>query len=144
MKTLLDLAESLEAKAFAVGDAGSMLAVDTALAIVGNLAYSTPVDRSTALSNWIVTLDSPATLQIDAHFPGKQGSTYRASAEETIKAAKRVLKNKKPGQKIFITNPTRYIKRLNNDGHSKQVPNGFIERAVLIGRKIKAKFKLKV
>jgi len=141
-KDLLALAETLEAKAKAIDEAASQTAVDTALAIVGDLAYKTPVDTSQALSNWQVTLDGPAASTIAPHFPGSQGSTYRASAAETIANAKTVLKNKKPGQAIYITNNLPYIKRL-NDGYSAQAPAGFVERAVLIGRKMLSKFKIK-
>lgn len=138
---LLSLAVSLEGKAKAIDEAASKTAVDTAMAIVGDLAYKTPVDTSQALSNWRVTLDSPATGTIAPHYPGIQGSSQRASAAETINAAKSVLANKKPGQAIFITNNLPYIKRL-NDGYSAQAPAGFVELAVLIGRKMLAKFKI--
>jgi len=141
-KSLLDLADRLEKKAKAIDEAASQNAVDTALAIVGDLAYKTPVDTSQALSNWIVTLESPSGQQIKPHFPGSQGSTQRASAAETLNLAKLVLRNKKPGQAIFITNNLPYIRRL-NDGHSTQTPAGFVERAVLIGRKMRKKFKIK-
>lgn len=139
---LLSLANSLERKAKAIDEAASKTAVDTALAIVGDLAYKTPVDTSQALSNWIVTLDAASTQKIAPHYPGSQGSSQRASAAETINSARAVLKNKKPGQPIFITNNLPYIRRL-NDGYSGQAPAGFVERAVLIGRKMLAKFKIK-
>lgn len=142
MADLLDLANRLERKAKAIDEAASKTAVDTALAIVGDLAYKTPVDTSQALSNWIVTLDSASTQKIAPHYPGVQGSSQRASAAETINAARSVLRNKKPGQPIFITNNLPYIRRL-NDGYSGQAPAGFVERAVLIGRKMLAKFKIK-
>lgn len=141
-KDLFALADSLERKAKAIDQAASQTAVDTALAIVGDLAYKTPVDTSQALSNWQVTLDEPASAFISPHYPGEGGSTQRASAQETINRAKAVLANKKPGQKIYITNNAPYIKRL-NDGYSGQQPAGFVERAVLIGRKMIAKFKIK-
>lgn len=140
-KSLLDLADRLERKAKAIDEAASENAVDTALAIVGDLAYKTPVDTSQALSNWIVTLESPSGQRIAPHFPGLQGSTQRASAAETLNLAKLVLRNKKPGQAIFITNNLPYIRRL-NDGYSAQAPAGFVERAVLIGRKMRKKFKI--
>lgn len=139
---LLSLAVSLERKAKAIDEAASKTAVDTALAIVGDLAYKTPVDTSQALSNWIVTLDTPSGQQIKPHYAGSQGSSQRSSAAQTINNAKAVLKNKKPGQAIFITNNLPYIKRL-NDGYSAQAPAGFVERAVLIGRKMLSKFKIK-
>lgn len=139
---LLDLANRLEKKAEAIDKAASKTAVDAALAIVGDLAYVTPVDTSKALSNWIVTLDSPASEKIDPHFFGEKGSSQRASAAETLNRAKAVLQNKKPGQAIFITNNLPYIVRL-NEGYSGQAPAGFVERAVLIGRKMFEKFKIK-
>lgn len=141
-KGLLDLAASLEKKAKAIDEAASKLAVDTALTIVGDLAFKTPVDTSQALSNWIVTLETPSSDKIKPHFPGEGGSTQRASAAETLNSAKLVLRNKKPGQAIFITNNLPYIRRL-NDGYSAQAPAGFVERAVLIGRKMRKKFKIK-
>ncbi len=141
-KSLLHLANSLERKATAIEEAASQTAVDTALTIVGDLAYKTPVDTSQALSNWQVTLDAPANGKIGPHFPGVQGSSQRSSAAETISRAKAVLANKKPGQVIFITNNLPYIKRL-NDGYSAQAPAGFVERAALLGRKMVAKFKIK-
>lgn len=141
-KGLLDLATSLEKKAKAIDEAASKLAVDTALTIVGDLAFKTPVDTSQALSNWIVTLDNPSTQTVKPYFPGEGGSTQRASAAETINQARAILAKKKPGQKIYITNNLPYIRRL-NDGYSKQAPAGFVERSVLIGRKMRRNFKLK-
>lgn len=141
-KSLLELADSLEHKAVAIEKSASKTAIDAALAIVGDLVYKTPVDTSKALSNWVATLESPAKESIMPHFPGIQGSTRNASAAETLNQAKAVLKKKKPGQIIFITNNLPYIVRL-NEGYSAQAPAGFVERAVLIGRKISEKFKIK-
>lgn len=141
-KGLLDLAASLEKKAKAIDEAASKLAVDTALTIVGDLAFKTPVDTSQALSNWIVTLETPSSDKIKPHFPGEGGSTQRASAAETMNNARAILAKKKPGQKIYITNNLPYIRRL-NEGYSKQAPAGFVERAVLIGRKMRKNFKIK-
>jgi hypothetical protein len=142
-KTLLDLAERMEKIAKALPKAASDLAVETALAIVGDLSFKTPVDTSKALSNWIVTLGAASGDKISPHYPGKGGSTQKASAETNLALAKAVLKHKKPGQPIFITNNLPYIRRLNN-GYSGQQPAGFVERSVLIGRRKKANFKLKV
>lgn len=141
-RNLLDLANDIDALADKLSQSSSDHAVKTALTIVGDLAYKTPVDTSQALSNWDVTLESPATAKHGPHFPGKAGSTYKASAAETIDKAKAVLKNKKPGQSIFIANNQPYIGRL-NEGSSTQTPAGFIERAVLLGRKMKSKFALR-
>ena len=141
-KGLLDLAASMERKAKAIDAAASQLAVETAQTIVGDLAFKTPVDTSQALQNWIVTLDSPSDAKIKPYYPGEGGSTQKASAAETINQARKVLASKKPGQKIYITNNLPYIRRL-NDGYSKQASAGFVERSVLIGRKMKKNFKIK-
>jgi hypothetical protein len=141
-KGLLDLATSLEKKAKAIDEAASKLAVDTALTIVGDLAYKTPVDTSQALSNWQVSLGSPVDSKIPPYYPGEGGSTRNSSAQSTIDAAKNALKQKRPGVTIYISNVLPYIRRL-NDGYSKQAPAGFVERAVLIGRKMRKNFKIK-
>ena len=141
-KGLLDLATSLEKKAKAIDEAASKLAVDTALTIVGDLAFKTPVDTSQALSNWQVSLGSPVDSKIPPYYPGEGGSTRNSSAQSTIDAAKNALKQKRPGVTIYISNVLPYIRRL-NDGYSKQAPAGFVERAVLIGRKTIKKAKLR-
>lgn len=142
-KNLLDLANSLNSRAKKIGAVSSDAAVHVAQTIVFDLAFKTPVDTSQALSNWIVTLDRPSSAKIEPYFHGEKGSSQRASAAETINAAKFVLKNKKPGQPIYITNNQPYIKWL-NEGNSGQQPEGFVERAILVGRKALSNFKAKV
>lgn len=141
-RTLLDLANDVDKLADKIGQAASDHAVATALTIVGDLVYHTPVDTSQALSNWDVTVGAPADDPHGPYVAGKHGSTQRASAAAALNQAKDTLKNKKPGQSIFIANNLPYIRRL-NDGYSAQVPAGFVERAVLLGRKMKAKFKFR-
>lgn len=133
-KSLLDLANSLYKKADEIEKAASDLAIGVALTIVGDLAIKTPVDTSKALSNWQVTLDNPANNTIPPYYPGSDGSTFSASAAETLSKAKIALRDKKPGESIFITNNLPYINKL-NEGSSKQEPAGFAERAILLGRK---------
>lgn len=133
-KNLLDLANALNKKSKDIAKAASDLAVGTALTIVGDLAIKTPVDTSKAISNWQVDLNKAPDNTIAPHYPGSDGSTFSASAGETLSKAKLTLRNKKPGDFIYITNNLPYIKRL-NDGYSKQEPAGFAERAILLGRK---------
>ena len=140
--SLLDLAVRMEKLADNIDKAASNTAVNVALAAIGDLAYKTPVDTSQALSNWQVSIGAPNLTTIKPHYPGMFGSTQKSSAAQTIMLAREILKTKKPGQPIYITNNLPYIKRLNN-GYSGQAPAGFVERAVLIGRKEIAKFKLK-
>lgn len=134
-RTLLDLAKELEAKTKDVSSEASNLAMKVATTIISDLAYSTPVDESTAISNWVVALGSPSRAEIPAHYRGSHGSTYSSSAGQTIEEAKKVLASKRPGEAIYISNNTQYIRYL-NDGSSAQAPAGFVERAELLGRKM--------
>ncbi len=140
---LLQLADRMDKFAASIPEAASNAAVEVALAIVKDLAVKTPVDTSQAISNWIVTLGNPSSNKIPPHFPGEQGSTFFESSEETIAEAYNVLDEKQPGQDIYITNNQDYIIKL-NEGSSRQQPAGFVERAVLIGRKISSNVKITV
>ncbi len=135
MATLRQLARRLEKLANKIDKSASNLAVEVASAIEANLLVNTPVDTSQALSNWTVTLDQPSDKFVGPKFPGSKGSTFNASVAFTLHEAKEVLKKKKPGQTIYIANNAPYIRKLNN-GSSKQVPAGFVERAALIGRRV--------
>lgn len=141
-RTLLDLANELDAKNAKLKIAASQAAIDTALTVVGSLAYSTPVDTSQALSSWFVTLESPSENVGTAYYPGSQGSTRNASAAETLNAAKAALSAKKPGQTIYIANNQPYIKILDAGTHSKQ-PGGFVARAMLLAGNFLRNYKLK-
>lgn len=140
-RTLLDLAISLERRVDKLDKQASDAAVQVTLTILGDLVYVTPVDTSQALSNWQVELNDPASDKIPPYYPGEQGSTQRASAQATIQAARAVLRGKKPGDKIYLSNVLPYIRRL-NDGYSAQAPAGFVERAALLGRKHAKKVKI--
>jgi hypothetical protein len=143
---LLHLADSLNKLDKAIPEAASKVAKAIALTIVADLAYKTPVDTSNAISNWQTTLGVPASVEIPPHYMGSRGSTFAASAGETIAHAKVTLGIKKPGQSIYIANNADYIKDL-NEGSSRQQPAGFVERAELLGRRIgaeKAKTWLKL
>lgn len=129
MKTLLDLANDVEAYAKNLGDANSKRAVAVAMVLLDRLVYGTPVDTSLALSNWQVTLNAPASNVIDAHVPGFLGYTLAPSARAAIDAGASALANKKPGDTIYVTNNTPYIIQLEN-GKSKQAPTGFLQMAL--------------
>lgn len=141
-KTLLDLASSLEKRAAKLNSEAARISIETASAILGDLVYATPVDSSKALSNWQVSLGSKISSSIDPHYPGKQGSTYNASASTALEIGRKILLSKQPGVTIYISNVLPYIQRL-NDGYSKQTPAGFVERATLIGRRQIKKAKLR-
>lgn len=137
-RNLNELAKSLEDRAKSLPLIANRLAMHVAQTIVNELATKTPVDTSKAISNWQVTLNAPATAEINAHFEGSKGSTYGASSAETIALCRMILKGKQPGQTIFITNNASYITELNM-GTSMQAPAGFVQAAIYVGIKSIAK-----
>lgn len=141
MTTLADLADRMNKLAASLDQKASDTAVKAATAILKDLTTVTPVDTSQALSNWQVGLGGPVTNKIPPYFPGLGGSTADKSAAAALRAGIAALQNKKPGVSIFISNNLPYIRRL-NEGYSRQAPAGFVERAVLIGRKIAEDIKI--
>lgn len=93
----------------------------------------TPVDTSKALSNWQVGLGTAVDDQIGPIVPGEKGSTQGASSAAALAIAAAVLAVKKAGETIYISNALPYIRRLNDEGYSKQSDH-FVERAVQAGR----------
>jgi hypothetical protein len=143
-KSLLDLAKRLEETAASLDSEANRLSVNVAETILHDLVFVTPVDTSQALSNWQVSLDTPISNQeyLEPYYPGDAGSTRNASALAAYAVGRKMLQNKKPGQKIFISNVTPYIVGLNDGTISKQA-SGFVEAAVLLGRSVCKKFKFR-
>lgn len=142
MTKLRNLAANLRKRVGEIDKQANQLAIRTAETIVGDLVQVTPVDTSQALSNWQVGVGAKPDDSIGPYFPGEGGSTQSASASAALDAARQVLRTKKPGQTIYISNVLRYIGRL-NEGSSSQAPAGFVERAVLLGRKYVQRSKLR-
>jgi hypothetical protein len=121
-------------------DRVNQVAVKVALDIVSNLVDNppsgTPVDTSTALSNWQVKLGSGARSLLRAHVLGEKGSSQGASAAKAREAAAEALRVRKVGQIIYISNNAPYIRRLAYEGHSKQSPSGWVEGGVLRARMV--------
>lgn len=134
-RTLLDLAQSMERRAAALGTVGNQRAIDVARAILRDLGIVSPVDSSLFVSNWQVKLDGHAVASIPAFFFGSNGSSRAESVEAMLRMGDYVLDGKRPGQTIYISNVLPYAQRL-NEGHSKQEPAFFVERAALLGRKL--------
>ena len=96
--------------------------------IAVELIRDTPVDESTALSNWQIGIGSAPTTTLPAFYAGKRGSTALPSITSAIKSVFAKLKSRTLDQPIHITNNTPYILDL-NAGSSKQAPQNFIEAA---------------
>lgn len=143
MGTLLDLANRMQKLKEEIPQAASDLAASIARVVHKDLVTVTPVDTSQALSNWVLTVEEPFALYLPAHIEGEAGSTREDSGQLALAAGEQQLALKKPGDPIFIQNNAPYIRRL-NDGWSAQEPAGFVERAVLLGRKTSERVGIKL
>lgn len=106
-----------------------------ALAIDSAVVLATPVDTGRARANWQVSVNTPITTARGPYSPGKEGSTGGANAQAAIdqgKAAIASYKGGSPNSAIYLANNLSYIGKLNN-GSSKQMPAGFVEKSILIG-----------
>lgn len=133
MASLLDLAKRCERWRKQIPEEANRIKKEVATAVATDLIVVTPVDESTALSNWQVGINAPVTFPLPAIVPGHKGSTENQSTTEAIAHADRVIKDVDPGEKTYVSNVLDYIGPL-NDGSSSQEPAGFVERAVLLGR----------
>lgn len=135
MGTLLGLAEKLEKAADAQAARANAVSINAATAMLKQLIFSTPVDTSQALSNWQVGVGAPARGFIRPYFFGSKGSTRSASGNEAYAVGVARLRAKKPGEPVYLSNNAPYIESLNNGTLSSQ-PGGFVEAALLVGKKI--------
>ncbi|WLJ71196.1 hypothetical protein [Sphingomonas phage Birtae] len=132
-KSLADLAKKMNRAADRSEKVASELSKKFVYEIAFRLVYDTPVDTSTALSNWQVFLNNPAPDEIGAYSLGQRGTTQAASASAALREAQAELARKQPGQVVYLSNLVDYIKRL-NEGSSAQAPPGFIEASVYAAR----------
>lgn len=132
-RSLLALADRMEALAAKISAETSKTAVNVATAILRELVYVTPVDTSAALSNWQVGIGEPPRSELPPYYPGSKGSTRGSSAQAAFSEGVAEMARKKPGEKIYISNNSPYIREL-NDGSSRQAPAGFVERAEIVGK----------
>jgi hypothetical protein len=87
-----------------------------------NISVDTPVLTGFARASWLMSVGSPATEVAGSAEKVDQnvgGSSLSSLSNWTLAS----------GQSIFITNNVPYINRL-NQGHSKQAPKGFVEKAI--------------
>lgn len=106
---------------------------EAALKALIELVTRTPVDTSTALSNWQVALNTRVVSEINAHFLGQGGSTRSASIATAISNARSTLSQVKAEDTIYISNLVDYIEYL-NDGSSTRPALNFVEAAVAKAR----------
>jgi hypothetical protein len=100
--------------------------------VLERLVLATPVDVSTALSNWQVTTTTPIFHAIDAYMPGDQGSTKMVSVAQAFSVGSKIIRTVGPGAPLLISNVLGYIETL-GAGYSRQARAGWIGRAVRQG-----------
>lgn len=104
---------------------------DVAEAVLQAVVTDTPVDTGQAKSNWIVSIETPASGTRDAYVPGTKGSTAVENIIATVEIGREKLTAYTSGQEIHITNNLDYISALNDGSISKQAPPDFVQKAIL-------------
>lgn len=121
-KTLADLAAACMDAANHLDKDINDIIKESALQLAFNLIYKTPVDTSTATSNWQVGLMLPVMDSRTAYFYGDEGSTASMSRGAAYAAARTAIAPRKAGTRIYISNNVDYIVEL-NQGKSPQQPS---------------------
>ena len=129
---LLALSQWCNALPDRIDQAASDLAVEFVKATARDMIDHTPVDTTEAESNWQASNNSAPAFPLPAIYPGHKGSTAAQSAEAAYEHVIRATADKRPGERIFLSNLAPHIIAL-NAGSSKQEPAGFFERGVLVG-----------
>ena len=132
-RNLRNLAKRLERYPRRIEREAVELVKVVAFNILLQMVRATPVDTSTAVSNWQASLGVGGSriAEIDAFFEGRAGSTRSASMAAAIAAARaEISKLKKSGVGITISNVVDYIEILDK-GTVNSPPANFIEKAKL-------------
>ncbi len=100
------------------------------------MVANTPVDTSRAISNWLITRDGPSSDYIEAHAPGKKGSTRTISMAETLANGRMEIEafDMKRDRDLFITNNTPYLRY--NNGSTLTLMGQQAARSTLAGAKL--------
>ena len=93
MKTLRTFADRMRKQGSRLLQFGTEHRRRIGLAVLTELAMTTPVDEGTARSNWNVALGDSADGPTPAHVPGKGGSTGAANTRAAIAAGTALLVN---------------------------------------------------
>jgi hypothetical protein len=93
--------------------------MEVATGLFGELVIKTPVDQGIARSNWHLSRNRPIK-RFSKKVLGEQAVIDRGLAK---------LDKLKLGNKIYFTNNTSYIRKL-EEGGSRQRPNGWVKVAV--------------
>ena len=136
------LAERLSRRTSRMGDRVSQAVRRAAITVDQVVVLMTPVDTGRARSNWIATINIPASGTREPFFSGNNlGLAERANAQASIQAAQTVIATYTQNSTIFITNNLEYIGELER-GKSPQAPTGMVSFAIEAGRSTLASVRL--
>jgi hypothetical protein len=140
-KKMQKLSKELSGKGVGASFANEV-AKDSAIILLRELVYRTPVDTSKALSNWRVSVGrKPRNASLKPIVEGEKGSSRFESAEIAVAKGISKIKLKKANQKIYISNTLDYIDDLDR-GKSMQAPRGFVDESMVIAQlKIQKKMR---
>ena len=106
----------IDAFARKVPDRAVLVQKNVTMEALRRLVFKTPVKSGRARGNWQVTINDPATGQLDV---------LDVDGSMTIAAGLAALAGLQPYQIVWISNNVDYIERLEH-GHSKQAPEGML------------------
>ena len=110
MADLLELSRLCVVLPDRIEESVNELTRDVVRVIDTDLVEHTPVDVTTAVSNWQPGVNVAPNFELPAIFPGEYGSTAPQSRAEAIAHVERALADKGPGVPFWLTNVTPYIK----------------------------------
>ena len=116
---------------------GTRLVRQVATAIGATVVDTTRVDTGAARSNWVATLNAPASGVIPPYAPGnKLGPSEIANATGAKAQQKQVIErfDARKHDGVFITNNIPYIETLNNGGGNIRTPGLMVEQGLQTGR----------
>jgi hypothetical protein len=137
-----------------VQNAANLRKREAVLAIEMGLTQTTPIDTGAAISNWLVSLDSPREDIIEPYAPSSQGVHSHAThgdvagagynAAGAMELAQAIVAESAPGQAIFIANNDPAIEATDGRGTSPQAAPGYVDRAITSGVDTMSRAKLVV
>lgn len=129
--TMRAFATNLKRLAEGLEERTGRLVEEVAERVHGTLVLGTPVKTGNARSNWLVGVGTP-----------RSGTVPIRSEVETITDGAATIRGRVKGDiEVNITNDVDYILLL-NAGSSRQAPAGFVEKAVVVGVRVAAQFRL--
>jgi len=132
MTTLGGFSKRMTVLSLAVGENADKIVRKVALVVDRDIVLATPVDTGRARSSWVVGVVRP-NRSTPGNFPkGKNQSTKAQATQFALDKANEVIRARKKGQSIIISNNLKYIGKL-NEGTSAQAPKMFVQKAILNG-----------